>query len=278
MTAPDRIAPVTVLLAALACCAASVGAADPADPATRPADANVLLADDFEDGIAKGWLAASKGLKTVLEDPDDPNGNHVLRMTEYRQRLISPPAADADAAKQRETAYEVWDDYEFSFRVRVHPTKTNPRAAGRVCTFLLFAWRVHPHEDNPSERQLVFVQAWRHRSRWRLSGPKVSWYRAHRGYETKNIRALHENVLGKLDSDWHRVLVRCRADRVQLYWDGKLYFDGADDRVLSGGVSISYWWTPGPMTPAPIDIDDVLVRRIPANAGEPNEPNQEAPE
>ena len=99
----------------------------------------------------------------------------------------------------------------------------------------------------------------------------VSWYRANRGYEKQNIRALDKDVLGKLDSDWHRVLVRCRADRVQLYWDGKLYFDGTDDRVLSGGVSIVYWWHAERMTPAPVDIDDVLVRRIPADGPQPHQ-------
>lgn len=251
--------------------AGSISAVPPGQAARVDAkDPNVLLADTFEDGISTAWASVSKGIQSVPEDPNRPAGNHVARMTEFRQTLHSLPIRkgsiqECDRDPNLREAYRDWENYEFSFRFRLGRVEDQPYKPGNVGTFLNIHWREHPAEDNPSETQLAFIQAWRHSDKWRMSGPLVAWYGANRGYEVKGINQIHPAAIEgvALDTGWHRVGVRCQGERVRIYWDGKLFFDGCDDRVLDGAVSISYWWDGATYKRAAIDVDDVIVRRLP---------------
>jgi hypothetical protein len=99
------------------------------------ANGKVLLEDNFENGFSKDWLEISKkGVEIVPEDPAKPDGNKVARIT-AKGYLATPPAkaGDVKTAKANEALFDVWSDYELTFRFKIHPI-TNKTAKGSIGT------------------------------------------------------------------------------------------------------------------------------------------------
>lgn len=219
----------------------------------------VLFADDFEKGVSAAWLQASKEITVVPEDPAKPDGNKVARFTKNNLRLAGPPVLHGDwkSAEAKREAMKAWGDYELSFRFRVVTPLNLAALKGRAAGFLHLAWHVNPNKDNPSECQLMFLQAWKKLAApypWRMNGPLIPWFGRNENFETKDKEV--EDV-GNVDTAWHTVRVCLQGEQTTLYFDNTLFFQGKDERVLQGGFAITTAW--GEIDPGPIDVDDVRV-------------------
>lgn len=240
-----------------------------------------LLADDFEKDFNPSWLKVADGIKIVPENPAKPDGNHVARFTQSGLTLVGPPVAPLDwaAARAKQGDFARWKDYQLSFRFRLGQVPV-PLYAGlnylqydylwqKHISLFVVAWRVNPHQDNPTESQdMHFVGSHRgDQLSWYLQGPRIHWYG-----ETQHDRfgetywfekgAEQPQPLEKqlVDTAWHTFTVRVKGDETVITFDGKPYFKGNDDHILQGGIAITTTW--GECTPGYLDIDDILVEPV----------------
>lgn len=209
----------------------------------------VTFEERAEDGLSKQWLSVPEDVNVVPEDDARPEGNKVLRLPRGGLTLSGPPVKQGDwkwADVHRE-AVRAWSDYELSFRFK--PGRlVRARRGGMLCVM----WRVHPLKDSPGEKQLLYILS------HRLRGPLVGWFGVHETFDKKEAAA-------EPDWDnkprWHRVTVRVVGTRLWLIWDGKLIFQGTDDRVPAGGFAIQSVFGKK-ADPGHIDLDDIVVRAI----------------
>ena len=78
-----------------------------------------LLSDNFEGGkFSPGWVPVSKGIEIVPENENKPDGNHVARLTRNGQ-MLAGLIAQGDVTHATEKLLSQWQNYEFSFRLRI---------------------------------------------------------------------------------------------------------------------------------------------------------------
>ncbi|MFW5798476.1 MAG: hypothetical protein ACOCXX_02355 [Planctomycetota bacterium] len=209
----------------------------------------VTFEERAEDGISKQWLSVSKGIEVVPEDNAKPDGNKVLRLPEGKLALTGPPVASGNWrwADEHREAVRAWSDYELSFRFKPG-RQVRARRGGLLCV----TWRVHPLEDSPGEKQLLYILS------GRLRGPLVGWFGVHERFDKKEAAA-------EPDWDnkprWHHVRIRVVGTRLWLIWNGTLVFQGTDDRIPAGGFAIQSIFGKK-ADPGHIDLDDIVVRSI----------------
>ena len=64
-----------------------------------------------------------------------------------------------------------------------------------------------------------------------------------------------------LDSEWHSLTIRVQGRRHQLLLDGKIVFEGEDERNPRGGFSLAPGWGWDlPLTH--VEVDDLQMRAI----------------
>ena len=60
---------------------------------------------------------------------------------------------------------------------------------------------------------------------------------------------------------WHRLAIRTQGKRHQILLDDQLLFQGEDDRISSGGLSLAPGW--GWYQPIPyVEVDDLVIHTV----------------
>ncbi|MCF7849062.1 MAG: DUF6067 family protein [Kiritimatiellales bacterium] len=228
--------------------------------AAPPLD-RVLFEEDFENGFNADWKAVSPDIEIVPEDPADPDGNQVVRLTNRGQILAGPWVKPRDWRTAEELAdkLETWDDYELSFRFRIAHIpkllKSPPRTRGGI--FRIY-WRVNPVEENPGESYHLEFR-WNHRDgNWSLQGPLISW-----DGRDENPSTLDEMgpAGGKVDDTWHTFKLTVQGDTMTTMFDGDFHKRVRDVRIPHGVIAFNTMWG-SRIDPGYVELDDIRVTAI----------------
>lgn len=237
------------------------------DPYRGIAQERILFREDFEDGLNPEWMQVQDveivTAKTTGKQADE-SSNHVARITERKQRLVSPPVAfgDAEAAASEQTM-QPWRNYAMRMRFRVGEIEEDSQDPARVATLFQLLWRHHPTEAYRGEAQLLYFQIDRSSNEWRIDGPRVAWPPKQQLFDpAKTTVAPPMRGMGlPVDQQWHELEVRLVEDRTQVRFDGQVMFDGRDARAPRGGFIITSLWNQR-ATPTFLEIDDVVAWSI----------------